>query len=193
MEKTMPINESLAVKHFKKALADNRIYVENHDGDFYITDINMIIKIPENPLQFKLFNDRTMFPELPGIGEIYTYSKLVGFNKQGPSIIKLIKSLTNSDYKPLTVTPWLFSVTNKKGEDKILKLFYHEKTPIFIDTQFLNLFDDCNWYGIDYKQPIINALCADEITGVICPYKLDLKPEDTFPAHLEFLMFNPTE
>jgi hypothetical protein len=183
MEKTMPINESLAVKHFKKALADNRIYVENHDGDLYITDTHIIIKIPGNPLQFKLFNDRTMFPELPGIGEIYTYSKLVGFNKQGPSITKLVNSLIDSNYKPLTVTPWIYSVF----DDTTLRLFYNKTTPIFVNTRFLDLFKARTWYGTEHSKPIIDALNVEEITSVIMPYKVKLKPNEIFPAHLDFL------
>lgn len=176
------LNESLVIKYFKKALK-GRVFLENYHGDLYITDTNIIIKIPGNPLQFKLFNDHAMFPELPGIGESYTYSKLVGFNKQGPSCYKLIKSLLDNDYKPLTVTPWILETG-----DKTVRLSYCEKTPIFIDTRFLNLFDGHTWHGTDHNKPIIDALNVEDITGVLMPFKVKFEPRHSFPAHLDFLL-----
>ena len=177
------LNENLITKHFK-ALWKSRIFVERQGDQLFVTDTNLLIRLPDTAA---LFNDRAMFPELPEDGESFTYSKQIGFNKNGPKVYDLIKTFCSQDLKPVTLSKWFFNVG--KAESVFARLLYFDTVPVMVNQSFLNLFNCLPFvYGTGGHKPII--VFEDETTdpaavlGAIMPVKFNkdtLDPADKFP------------
>jgi len=168
------LNETLVIKYFKEAYKD-RIFIQNCDGHLILGTTNVFVKIPGNPYQFKLFNDRSAFPEMPKeIGSSMIYSKQpdsCNYTK-GPNMQAVIDTVLSKDLKPVSFSPWLLKSTETHAH-----LTYCEKEPILINQTFLNLFDnETSWYGSDSKSPVLiatPALTLDGFYGLIMPMITD--------------------
>lgn len=171
------INDSKVIKHFKNAWKEKRIFVECRENrKMLICDLNIVIEVP---ITLKLFNDREMFPELPTQPkECFTYSRTIGFEKQGPQIYKLIENLLASDLKKLMITRWLF--------DNIRLLHNNEKY-LFIDQRYLDLFEESYqaYSSLQPNAPIVLASdqihFVEDVIAIIMPIKTNLTDEDKFP------------
>ncbi|HEY8464212.1 MAG TPA: hypothetical protein VIM29_09370, partial [Bacillota bacterium] len=98
------LKETLVNKYFKNAWK-SQIFVERFEKNYYVTDKNVILKLPLNAT---LFNDRAMFPELPEDGKCFAYSKVCGIIKDGSSSVKLVRpvqQLLSCDLSSVNVTP----------------------------------------------------------------------------------------
>ena len=168
------INESAVNKHFKKVWRDGQILVENSDPGYLISDINLILRVPEG---LRLFDDRALFPELPPENKCYTYGKLRGFQKNGPKIEELIKNFLKEDLAEIQATPW-------RHEDAVL--MHNNEKYLFVNQQFLNLLNlVTNHIGYnDTKRtdsPVIYGDSKDvkKVFAVIMPMRIDFTSEDS--------------
>jgi len=165
------INESAVNKHFKKMWKEGRIFVEDSGPGYLISDVNLILRVPEG---LRLFDDRALFPELPPENKCYTYGKLRGFQKTGPKIEELIKNFLEEDLAEIQATPW-------QHEDAVL--MRNNEKHLFVNRQFLDLLAD-NYVGynnIERKNsPIIygDSKNLEEIFAVIMPMRIDFTRED---------------
>ena len=121
------INESAVNKHFKKVWRDGQIFVENSDPGYLISDTHLILRVSKD---LKLFNDRALFPELPPENKCYSYSKLRGFQKDGPKIEEFMKNLLKEELAEIQATPWRY-------ENAVL--MHNNEKYLFVNQQFLNL------------------------------------------------------
>ena len=165
------INESAVNKHFKKVWRDGQILVENSDPGYLISDINIILRVSKD---LKLFNDRALFPELPPENECYTYSKLRGFQKDGPKIEELIKHFLKEDLTEIQATPWRY---------KNAVLMYNDEKHLFVNQQFLNLLANSHTGYNNTKRtdsPVIygNSKDVKKVFAVIMPMRIDFIRED---------------
>src|SRR5690554_6899332 len=167
------INESAVNKHFKKMWKKGQIFVEDSSPGYLISDVNLILRVPEG---LRLFDDRALFPELPPENKCYTYGKLRGFQKTGPKIEELIKNFLEEDLAEIQATPWRY-------EDAVL--MYNNEKHLFVDQQFLNLLNlVTNHIGYNNTKrtdsPIIygDSKNLEEIFAVIMPMRIDFTRED---------------
>ena len=165
------INESAVNKHFKKVWRDGQILVENSDPGYLISDTHLILRVSKD---LKLFNDRALFPELPPENECYTYSKLRGFQKDGPKIEELIKHFLKEDLTEIQATPWRY---------KNAVLMYNDEKHLFVDQQFLNLLANSHTGYNNTKRtnsPIIYGDNKDvkKVFAVIMPLRIDFTREN---------------
>lgn len=168
------INESAVNKYFKKVWRDGQILVENSDPGYLVSDTNLILRVSKD---LKLFNDRALFPELPPENKCYIYSKLRGFQKDGPKIEELMKHFLKEDLTEIQATPWRY-------EDAVL-MCNNEKY-LFVNQQFLNLLNlVTNHIGYnDTKRtdsPIIygNSKDVKKVFAVIMPMRINFTSEDS--------------
>lgn len=168
------INESAVNKHFKKVWRDGQILVENSDPGYLISDINIILRVSKG---LKLFNDRALFPELPPENKCYIYSKLRGFQKDGPGIEELMKRFLKEDLAEIQATPWRY-------EDAVL--MHNNEKYLFVNQQFLNLLNlVTNHIGYNNTKrtdsPIIYGDSKDvkKVFAVIMPLRIAFTSEDS--------------
>jgi hypothetical protein len=150
---------------------DGRILVENSDPGYLISDTHLILRVSKD---LKLFNDRALFPELPPENECYTYSKLRGFQKDGPKIEELIKHFLKEDLTEIQATPWRY---------KNAVLMYNDEKHLFVDQQFLNLLANSHTGYNNTKRtnsPIIYGDNKDvkKVFAVIMPLRIDFTREN---------------
>ncbi len=167
------INESAVNKHFKKVWRDGQILVENSDPGYLISDTILILRVSKD---LKLFNDRALFPELPPENKCYTYSKLRGFQKDGPKIEELMKRFLKEDLAEIQATPWRY-------EDAVL--MHNNEKYLFVNQRFLNLLNlVTNHIGYNNTKrtdsPIIygNSKDVKKVFAVIMPLQIDFTRED---------------
>lgn len=166
------INESAVTKHFKRAWKDGRILVENSSPGYLISDINLILRVSKD---LKLFNDRALFPELPPENKCYIYSKLRGFQKDGPGIEELMKRFLKEDLAEIQATPWRY-------ENAVL--MYNDEKHLFVNQQFLNLLANSHTGYNNTKRtdsPVIYGDSKDvkKVFAVIMPLRIDFTSEDS--------------
>lgn len=167
-------NDSKVVKHFKEVWKNGRVLVENSDPGYLISDINIVLRVSPG---LKLFNDREMFPELPGPGESYMYGKHFGFRKDGPKIKKLIESFLKSELVEVHATPW-------RHRDAVLVRGGQKYQ--FLDQRFLDLFNG-NYTGLckleKRHEPVIyGGTTVEKVFAVLMPMRVDLAEQaDRFP------------
>ena len=169
------INESAVNKHFKKMWKKGQIFVEDSSPGYLISDVNLILRVPEG---LRLFDDRALFPELPPENKCYTYgklySKLHGFLKVGPEIEELIKNFLKEDLAEIQATPWRY-------EDAVL--MHNNEKYLFVNQQFLNLLagNYTGYNNIERKDsPVIYGDSKDikKVFAVIMPMRIDFTRED---------------
>jgi hypothetical protein len=124
--------DTLIAKHYKNSW-ESRIYVERVDDMMLLTDSDVIVKVAPD---FKLFNDRSMFPELPGEGECFTYSKTAGMAKKGVESAKLINHLLGGGIEKVTITPWII----KGSAITYIRLGYVKQTSVLIEQKYFDWF-----------------------------------------------------
>jgi hypothetical protein len=126
------LKETLINKYFKAAWK-SRLGVERSGENYWVTNGNVILKLPLNAT---LFNDRAVFPELPGDGESFTYSKNGGVNKNGTGLVRLVKQLISNGLSDVNVTPW--AILDTKTNCRLLLL---KSNKILLDQRFFDWFD----------------------------------------------------
>lgn len=165
------INESAVNKHFKTVWKEGQILVENSDPGYLISDTNLILRVSKD---LKLFNDRALFPELPPENKCYIYSKLRGFQKDGPKIEELIKHFLKEDLSEIQATPWRY-------ENAVL--MYNNEKHLFVNQQFLNLLANSHTGYNNTKRtdsPVIYGDNKDvkKVFAVIMPMRINFTSED---------------
>jgi hypothetical protein len=125
------MKDTLINKYFKAAWK-SRIFVERSGENYWVTNNDVILKLPLNAM---LFNDRAVFPELPGDGESFTYSKVSGINKNGAKLVNLTKQLIGHDLQSVNITPW--AIMGTKINYRLLLL---KSDKILLDQRFFDWF-----------------------------------------------------
>jgi hypothetical protein len=93
----------MITKYFKKVLKYRKVYVEQYNDQFLISDADVLLKVSPT---LKLFKDQKLFPELPTDGKCYTYKKDF-FHQDGP-VLKNLINVNDNDVKEIYPKPWQY-------------------------------------------------------------------------------------
>jgi hypothetical protein len=171
------LNETLITNYFKQSWK-YRIYVEQVDAStMLVCDGDVILKVTPD---FKLFNDRSMFPELPTEGESHTYSKTMGNNKATLEIKKLVEQILRKDIEEAVITSWVLLDNMVPA-----RLLHIGDIPILVTQKHLDWFDKTIKAFSDRDTPVILTNdCTrpyfENVIAVLERYKP--KTYDKFPA-----------
>jgi hypothetical protein len=172
------LNETLATNYFKQSWR-YRIYVERvDDNTMLVCDGDVILKVAPS---FKLFNDRSMFPELPAEGECCMYSKTMGNSKSTVEPRQLIERLLRKDIDEAVITSWVLLDNMVPA-----RLLHIGDIPILIRQQQLVWFDKTiKAFSDNRDTPVILTddwlrPCFENVLAVLGRYKP--KTYDKFPA-----------